>query len=571
LLSKIDPNGNTISYDYDALNRLTNITYSDSSVAYIYDALGRQTTMTDTQGVTVYSYDALGRLLAVDGPDDHDTITYTYDANGSLTRKETAPSSDLANPTETVDYTYNLQNRLASATKVIGSITYFTEYFYNNDGIRLQKHTWTEVSGVPQGDDQTVIYHNDPQNHTGYNQVLEELNYNIANPDPAVDTPTSVTTYSIGDDIISQSSGGTTTYLLYDGHGSVRHHADSSGNLTEYAYDDGTNPIVNYNTEQYDAYGNSLIPQTTDGLGYAGEMWDSDIDHSYNRARWYNPSNGRWNRADPFAGNMQDPQSLHKYLYAHANPANGTDPSGQFTIASMTMANSIRSILSGLNFGLLEAASISAESASAGITLNHALLYGAAIFTAGIILSRALGLVSQVAGSMFNSLIHRVGRNAVKFEGRLLRGVAGDLKSVWNRSSKSKLDVELIGELGASYTGLTHKYTNAYYMRHPSGHGIDQVMFKNNKWLIVEAKGGVSELASGQMSRRWIRDKIKLIDASDRWLANELKSARRDGRLKGMVVRTAVKGNNAFTPRYVMKNWDDIGQNTWSGRGVGPK
>ncbi len=33
---------------------------------------------------------------------------------------------------------------------------------------------------------------------------------------------------------------------------------------------------------------------------------------------------------DPFAGNNQDPQSLHKYLYAHCNPINGMDPSGQF-------------------------------------------------------------------------------------------------------------------------------------------------------------------------------------------------------------------------------------------------
>ena len=31
---------------------------------------------------------------------------------------------------------------------------------------------------------------------------------------------------------------------------------------------------------------------------------------------------------DPFAGNNRDPQSLHKYLYAHCNPVNNIDPSG---------------------------------------------------------------------------------------------------------------------------------------------------------------------------------------------------------------------------------------------------
>ena len=36
---------------------------------------------------------------------------------------------------------------------------------------------------------------------------------------------------------------------------------------------------------------------------------------------------------DPFAGNNQDPQSLHKYLYCHANPVNAIDPSGEFFIS----------------------------------------------------------------------------------------------------------------------------------------------------------------------------------------------------------------------------------------------
>ena len=33
---------------------------------------------------------------------------------------------------------------------------------------------------------------------------------------------------------------------------------------------------------------------------------------------------------DDYAGNMQDPQSLHKYLYVHNNPINAIDPSGMF-------------------------------------------------------------------------------------------------------------------------------------------------------------------------------------------------------------------------------------------------
>jgi len=50
----------------------------------------------------------------------------------------------------------------------------------------------------------------------------------------------------------------------------------------------------------------------------------------YLRARFYDPASGTFNRLDPFAGNLADPQSLHKYLYAHGNPVAFGDPSGHF-------------------------------------------------------------------------------------------------------------------------------------------------------------------------------------------------------------------------------------------------
>jgi hypothetical protein len=54
----------------------------------------------------------------------------------------------------------------------------------------------------------------------------------------------------------------------------------------------------------------------------------------YLRARYYNPATGTFNRLDPFAGNMQDPQSLHKYLYVHGDPIQGVDPSGEMSLVT---------------------------------------------------------------------------------------------------------------------------------------------------------------------------------------------------------------------------------------------
>jgi RHS repeat-associated protein len=65
---------------------------------------------------------------------------------------------------------------------------------------------------------------------------------------------------------------------------------------------------------------------------YSGEQFDSKIGQQYLRQRYYDPATGRFNGLDPFFGNLDDPQSLHKYLYTHADPVNGIDPNGKSSI-----------------------------------------------------------------------------------------------------------------------------------------------------------------------------------------------------------------------------------------------
>jgi len=85
--------------------------------------------------------------------------------------------------------------------------------------------------------------------------------------------------------------------------------------------------------------GNPADTSGSTSLLYAGEQFDTDLQQYYLRARFYDPLNGRFNRTDPFAGSPQDPQSLHKYLYCHANPVNNIDPSGNFASASDVSAS----------------------------------------------------------------------------------------------------------------------------------------------------------------------------------------------------------------------------------------
>lgn len=51
----------------------------------------------------------------------------------------------------------------------------------------------------------------------------------------------------------------------------------------------------------------------------------------YLRARYMNPSTGRFATMDSYEGNSSDPQSLHKYLYANAGPVNRIDPTGHMS------------------------------------------------------------------------------------------------------------------------------------------------------------------------------------------------------------------------------------------------
>jgi RHS repeat-associated protein len=71
---------------------------------------------------------------------------------------------------------------------------------------------------------------------------------------------------------------------------------------------------------------------------YSGEQFDPNLQMQYLRARYYDQNSGRFNRVDPFGGNNSDPQSLHKYGYAHSNPVMGIDPSGLMNLADATQA-----------------------------------------------------------------------------------------------------------------------------------------------------------------------------------------------------------------------------------------
>jgi RHS repeat-associated protein len=119
-----------------------------------------------------------------------------------------------------------------------------------------------------------------------------------------------------GDELLAQTRGGTTSYYLTDGQGSVRLLTSSSGAVTD--------------RYTYDAFGNVQSSQgsTVNPYRYTGQQFDSLTGLYSLRARYYDPANGRFTSRDTAALDVSNPVELNRYSYAQENPVNLIDPSG---------------------------------------------------------------------------------------------------------------------------------------------------------------------------------------------------------------------------------------------------
>jgi RHS repeat-associated protein len=89
-------------------------------------------------------------------------------------------------------------------------------------------------------------------------------------------------------------------------------------------------------------------PSAQTSLLYCGEQYDSTLNMYNFRARYYDPGTGRFNGMDSFMGDNDDPQSLHKYAYAHCDPVNNIDPTGEFTAVQILVVSAIVGVIAGI-------------------------------------------------------------------------------------------------------------------------------------------------------------------------------------------------------------------------------
>jgi RHS repeat-associated protein len=256
-------------------------------------------------GAVSYGLDPVGNRLSQSSTlSGIPSANFTYDADDRIMSTEQYDNNGNTLVSGARTFKYDFQNRLKSMTNSANGVA--ATMIYDGDGNRVAKTVGST----------TTKYLVDDLNPTGYAQVVEEIG-----------TGGVQRTYTYGLQRISQnqllgssqsSAVWTASFFGYDGvNGSVRMLTDITGAVTD--------------TYDYDAWGNivSSTGSTPNVYLYRGEQYDPDLQLYYLRARYFNPLTGRFLSRDPWSGQMFEPQTLHKYMYATGDPVNLQDPRGR--------------------------------------------------------------------------------------------------------------------------------------------------------------------------------------------------------------------------------------------------
>ena len=310
LISVKDSEGKqAVSYAYDMLGRITRETKTGrEDISYTYDANNNRKQMAIGNKTTAYQYNKNDELLRTDtlhtDTEKNDVVIYKNDKNGN--QLATVNRSEI--PTEAKDTSYidvdvtlgdnqlndNVVNHYNALNQLTETLTknYKVSFTYDAEGLRTGK--------TVNGEKTVYVWDGD--------QVVMELSKGGAVQKR----------YIRGNDLVYADKGENTekTYYVTDMHGNVVQLLDESGNVTK--------------TYEYDSFGNEVKPEKKDEnpYRYCGEYYDKETEEVYLRARYYQPSVGRFITRDTYTGESNEPLSLHLYTYCANDGVNMVDPSG---------------------------------------------------------------------------------------------------------------------------------------------------------------------------------------------------------------------------------------------------
>ena len=283
---------------YHTADRLTQINEPNRSIDYTLDGVANRLTetITDNNNQTTtqdktYSYNSRDQLQQVQDAIGGALITYQYDNNGNQTQKTDASG--------TTNLVYGPRDRLLTIT-LPGAPP--IAYSYNEAGLRDSQSQ----------NGQTL--------HYIYDQTSLIAETNSINDEIARYTHSSV-------GLIAEARSGVQSYLHTDALSTPIAVTDIAGGVTS--------------SYTWDTWGN-LQQQTgvsQQPFGFTGYQRDEQTGLHYAQQRYYDSEIGRFNRHDPFRGDIDTPLSLHRYLYANANPTIFVDPDGREACIGAALIN----------------------------------------------------------------------------------------------------------------------------------------------------------------------------------------------------------------------------------------
>jgi RHS repeat-associated protein len=252
----------TESYSYDGLDQLTSASCTSWSHTYTYDKAGNRV---EKDSIT-YTINSVNEVTALS-----DGTSFSYDDNGNRIQKTKGD--------DTWDFTYDYVNRLI---KIEENDSTIGEYVYDGNGKRLQK---TENNIIT-----TYIC-------SGINPIYEE---NSTGSACYIHGPTGLIAKRT---TIDQESN---TYYYHKDHlGSTRSVTDSSKNIIA--------------ASTYHPFGETEVEEGSENHLYTGK--EKDISNLYYYGvRYYDPQIGRFITQDPLLGNLQEPNSMNRYIFCLNNP-----------------------------------------------------------------------------------------------------------------------------------------------------------------------------------------------------------------------------------------------------------
>lgn len=328
-------------YTYDAASRLTRLAHSPSTTPpapgvvdglfayydHTYDQADRITQVTSKDGTTSYNYDAVDQLMGADHSFQADE-SYTYDPNGNRTNTGyTTGANNRLLSDGTYNYEYDAEgNRTRRVQIATGAITQYSWDHRN----RLVHVTTTSNGGIILGDFYYTYDVNDRRiaksiDRDGAGPAAAESERFVYDRDHiglTLDGAGQVTHRYLYGTVMDQilSDDGTSGGLLWpltDHLGTLRDLVDSSG--------------VVRNHLRYDSFGRITTesdPAVEHVFAFAGREWDDESGLYYYRARYYDPSVGRFLSTDPVRPQLLRPLTSNAYQFVLNNPLLVTDPFG---------------------------------------------------------------------------------------------------------------------------------------------------------------------------------------------------------------------------------------------------